>query len=134
MKRHQIPPASWQTIPQEDKLGPDSEPDPWIKWAEALPVPQILYEYNCNMNGIDRIAQMVDVYQNYHRNTRYWISLFEFLLMASVVNAYRIYNIHFRNEKYRQMSHVDFLRSIANALIENCYSRRRRGPYSKLAN
>ena len=133
-KRHGIPSASWRTVPHDDRFGPDGEPDPRIKWAEALPVPRIIHEYNCNMNGIDRIAQMVTVYQNYHRNQRYWISLFEFLLMSAVVNAFRIYNIHYQNELFRQMSHLDFLRSIANALIENCHSRRRRDPVSELTN
>ena len=52
--------------------------------------------------------------------------------MASVINAFRIYNIHFRNEQFRQMSHLDFLRSIAAALIENCHSYRRKEPYSQL--
>ena len=83
------------------------------------------------MNGINRIAQMITVYQNYHRNSRYWIALFEFFLMASVVNAYHIYNIHFRNEKF---SHLNFQRSIATTLIKNCHSHRRRGPYSQLVN
>ena len=62
MKRHGIPLTSLQSIPEEDKLGPDGELDPRIKWLEGLPMPQILHEYNCNMNGIDRIAQMVAVY------------------------------------------------------------------------
>ncbi len=66
------------------------------------------------------------------RNRRYWISLFEFFLMAAVVNAYRIYNIHFCNEKFRQMSHLDFQRSIAKPLLQQCHSHRHKGPYSQL--
>ena len=85
----------------------DGEPDPRVKWATALPVSWIIHEYDCNMNDIDRIAQMVAVYQDYRKNPRYWISLFEFLLMAAVVNAYRIYNMKFCHEKFRQMSHLD---------------------------
>ena len=71
---------------------------------------------------------MVAVYQDYRSNNRYWVALFEFFLMAAVVNAYRIYNIHFRNEKFRQMSHLQFQRDIATALIEHGHSHRHRGP------
>ena len=55
-KRHQIPLTSQKTILEEDKFGPDGEPDPRIKWPKALKVPSIIHEYNSNMNGIDRIA------------------------------------------------------------------------------
>ena len=61
-KRHQIPPTSWQQVPLEDKIGPDGKPDPRILWIEALKIPHVIHKYNCNMNGIDRIAQMVTVY------------------------------------------------------------------------
>ena len=54
--------------------------------------------------------------------------------MAAVANAYRIYNIHYCNEKFRQMSHLQFQRAVANGLIEHGYSHRRKGPYSELVN
>ncbi len=52
--------------------------------------------------------------------------------MAAVVNAYRIYNIYYRNEKFRQISHLQFQRAIATALIKHCHSHRHTGPYSQL--
>ena len=131
-KRHQIPPTSKKPIPIEDKIGPDGEPDPRIPWHEGLPIPWLVREYNANMNGIDRIAQMVSVYYDERRNRRYWIPLFEFFLMAAVVNAYRIYTINYCKKKDRQMSHHDFQSSIAKALLEHCYSRRHRHPDSQI--
>ena len=133
-KRHQIPSTSQQLIPQEDKLGPDGEPDSRIKWIFALPVPRIIHKYNCHMNSIDRIAQIIAVYQGYHKNRRYWIPLFKFLLMAAKTNAYYIYNIHFRYEKFRQMSHLNFQRSIVTTLIKRYHPRRRNRPYSQIVN
>ena len=129
-KRHQIPSTSQQIIPEDDKIGLLGEPDPRIKWWKGLPVPAIIYEYNTNMNGIDRIAQMVAYYYDERRNRRYWISLFEFLLMAAVINAYRLYKEHHRNKQV--IDHSTFQREIAIALLKRSHSRRRLEPNLKV--
>ena len=131
-KRHRIPSTSQKIIPEEDKVGLLGDPDPRIKWPKGLPVPTLIHEYNCNMNGIDRIAQMVSYYQDERRSRRYWISLFEFFLMAAVVNAYRIYTIDCCNKNDKPLSHLEFQRSVAITLLEHYHSRRRIHPCSQL--
>lgn len=100
--------------------------------SEALPAPWIVHEYNMHMNGVDRVAQMIHEYEDEWRNLRYWVALFVFIMHASVVNAFRIYCIRYRAEKFRQMKHADFQRSIAIELIQRSRTHRRTEPVSRL--
>ena len=53
------------------------------------------------MNSVDRVAQMVYEYEDKRCNLRYWVTLFVFILYASVVNSFRIYRIRYRVKKFQ---------------------------------
>ena len=125
-KRHGIPLKSWEAIPEEDKG------EPRIQWDTALPTPWIIHEYNMHMNGVDRVAQMVHEYEDERYNLRYWVALFVFILYASIVSSFRIYRIRYRVEKFQQMTHADFQRSVAIELIRRSHTHRRSAPRSEL--
>ena len=93
-----------------------------------------MHEYNDNMNGVDRHAQMVSFYVDERTNLRYWVAFFVFILMASVVNAFRMHKIRYGCCQFEVLTHEQFRRSIAIELISRSDLHRKRESYSKLAN
>lgn len=126
-KRHGVPVSAPESIPEETQTQ-----DSRIKWKTGLPVPWIVHEYNKNMNGVDRHAQMIASYADERTNLRYWVALFLFILMASVVNAYRLYKIRYK--ACQALSHEEFRRSIATELIRRSQQYRKRDSSTRLQN
>ena len=75
-------------------MRPDGEPNPQITWPEGLPIPWLVRQYHANINGIDRIAQMVSVFIMSAATNDTGHHCLHFLLMAALVNAYRICTIN----------------------------------------
>jgi len=78
-----------------------------------VPCPQVVIDYNSNMNGVDIFDQRLSYYKIDRRSKKWWHRIFFYLLDASIVNSNNIYN----RLKLPQISAKDFRRSVINGLL-----------------
>ena len=87
---------------------------PHIERGLAFPI--AVRQYNKHMGGSDGNAQGRAYYSPGTRSFRYWWPLFKFLLDASILNAYILWQLQFSESK---LSHVDFQHQVATSLCQN---------------
>jgi hypothetical protein len=57
-------------------------------------IPTVVNDYNLNMNGCDRLDQMVNYYGHYSRKTRkWWKRLFYWLIEVAQINSFILYKL-----------------------------------------
>ncbi|KAF8926507.1 hypothetical protein BGZ58_011127, partial [Dissophora ornata] len=52
-----------------------------------LPIPKIIDDYNCHMNGVDIADQLRSYYSTQLRTYRTWVPIFFWLLDTTIINA-----------------------------------------------
>ncbi len=130
---HTVEQAEWSVFKDLNcRKGIPDESGVWIDEKETekgllFPVP--INDYNTHMGGSDGNAQQRAMYTaEHHHDVRYWWPLFRFLVDASIVNAFILYRLEHPNPKQR-LTHHQFRRHIALALLRNPLGQRRKRPY-----
>ena len=58
------------------------------KQKKEFPIPIIIYNYNCFMNGVDLSDKLIKYYNVLRPTRKYWKTLFLYYLDISIVNLY----------------------------------------------
>ncbi|KAF5281922.1 hypothetical protein FQR65_LT14448 [Abscondita terminalis] len=88
-----------------------------------VPQPNLIKKYNQGMGGVDLFDRMCSSYRPRLRNKKWWWNLFSHSINMTVVAAFRFYEYLNPDEN---ISHLDFRRSVAMALIKVGHSQRTR--------
>lgn len=88
----------------------------WKKNAGQVNVkqPDIVYQYNKSMGGVDLFDRLVSSYRPVLRSQKWWWPLFSQVLNTSIVAAWKVHCA--LSEK--AMSHLEFWRSIVLCLLK----------------
>lgn len=78
-----------------------------------LPIPQIIDDYNHNMNGVDRANQLRASYSTQLKALRNWLPLFYWILDTSIVNALILFQISRPNTTHCQFR-LDLVKRLFN--------------------
>ncbi len=89
---------------------------------EKLSFPVSIVEYNRHMGGSDGNAQQRAYYSPHRSDSRYWWSLFIFLLDAVVLNAFKLWGRLYPDSK---LTHSEFQHQIVEALLVGGVTRTR---------
>jgi hypothetical protein len=81
---------------------------------EMLRKPYLVIDYNSNMNGVDRVDQMLAYYPTVRKTTKWTKKLFFYMIELSIHNAHIIYNDKHQDDN---MSLYDFQMSIIRRLF-----------------
>ena len=82
----------------------------------VVSIPAVIEEYNHNMNGCDKIDQMITYYGHFQRKTKkWWKRIFHWLLGIIQVNSYIIFKLANNNAK---LSLKKFQQATATQLLE----------------
>ena len=82
--------------------------------------PTVVDSYNHNMNGVD-IADQHSVYYSFQRKTRkWWRKVFFWLMEATVVNSYVLYQQSVTAAGDRPRSHLTYRREVLEILASRC--------------
>ena len=76
-----------------------------------LTIPDLIDDYNHNMNGVDLADQLRASYHTHLRGVRNWLPLFYWLVDTIKVNSYLIWRMH-----YPQVSHKEFQLEVSKQL------------------
>ena len=79
-----------------------------------LPIPQIIDDYNHNMNGVDRADQLRAYYSTQLKALRNWLPLFFWILDTSIVNALILFQIFHPTTTHRQFR-LDLVKGLFKA-------------------
>ena len=81
-----------------------------------LPIPQIIDNYNHNMNGlgVDRADQLRASYSTQLKALRNWLPLFFWILDTSIVNAFILFKFFHPNTTHSQFR-LDLAKSLVKA-------------------
>ena len=83
-------------------------------------VPSIIVAYNIFMNSVDRFDQYRQTYITQRRERRVTMSIFTFLLDASIYNAYAIYQqLYISEQRSKAMEMKEFRRILITQLVGN---------------
>ena len=85
--------------------------------------PFLIKMYNKEMGGVDVCDRLLSSYRPRLRSRKWWWDLFSHMLNLSVVAAYRFYN----HVNLNGVSHIQFRREIARALVKVDCPRKRLG-------
>ncbi len=88
---------------------------------EKLSFSTSIVEYNRHMNESNENAQQRTYYSSHRFDNYYWWSLFIFLLNATVLNAYKLWNRFYSQSK---LTHSKFQYQIAETLLINEITRK----------
>lgn len=82
---------------------------------KEVPIPSIIFSYNCFMSGIDRSDQLINNYNVLRQTKKYWKTLFLHFIDIAVVNSYILYKELHPDPKSR-MSHYIFRETLVRQL------------------
>ena len=85
--------------------------------------PFLIKMYNKGMGGVDVCDRLLSSYRPWLRSRKWWWNLFSHMLNLSVVAAYKFYN----HVNLIGVSHIQFRREIARALVKLNSPRKRLG-------
>ena len=109
-----------------------------ITWNERLPKPFVIHDYNMNMGGVDRNAQMRTYYSIKRPSVKFWHILFDAFIELAVQNAFRMHKLHFLtvepNQFAMKQSHEAFIEDLACMLIQRHGGRARLGNFGGESN
>lgn len=97
---------------------------------EVVPCPESIVDYNKFMGGVDRFDQRMATYNIAWKSRRWWMKLFFYFTDAAIVNTYILYleTLKRTNPRKKPLSHLQFRSKLADQLIVQFTSRKRRGP------
>ena len=73
---------------------------------EEIMKPEVIYEYNTYMGGVDKSDQLLSYYPFTHRTLKWWKRAFFHLLELAMVNAYIMYTLSIQRGK--RLNHQQF--------------------------
>jgi hypothetical protein len=86
--------------------------------TKELLIPIFIDDYNHNMGGVDIANQLRESYETHKMTNRNWWPLFYWLIDATVINSYRLYQIHMTQLGQQSiLSHVEFRTSLYCSLF-----------------
>jgi hypothetical protein len=75
-------------------------------------------DYNHNMGGVDIANQLRESYETHKMTNRNWWPLFYWLIDATVINSYRLYQVYMTQlGQQSTLSHVEFRTSLYCSLF-----------------
>ena len=104
-----------------------------------LPIPRVIDDYNQCMNAVDHADQLLSSMTTHLISHRVWLPLFYWLLDCAKVNAWCLYNIHYKEENdhinsaeeaSKRFTHREFQQELAYSLILDGY-RKMKGHVSR---
>ena len=81
---------------------------------QDVPIPVMVYEYNCFMSGVDGSDQMIKYYNVLRQTKKYWKTLFFHYIDGAVLNSYILYKE--MNASGTLMSHYSFWEMLVKQL------------------
>ncbi|CAI6348589.1 unnamed protein product [Macrosiphum euphorbiae] len=100
---------------------------------QVVKAPAAIVDYNKYMGGVDHFDQFHSYYNVAWKSRRWWLKIFYYLLDASIVNSFVLYqttsNLH--DPKSSKYTHLNFRSTLANQLIGD-YSSKKKTGYSKV--
>lgn len=93
---------------------------------ESVPCSKSISDYNAYMGGVDRFDQLLAVYSISWKSRRWWLKIFYYLLDCCIVNSYICYKYDKNSKKEKCMTQLQFRSNLANSLISNFSSRKRK--------
>ena len=94
-----------------------SESDVVTKNGKAVTKPDMIHDYNCSMNGCDRMDQMISYYNTFNRRTvKWWKRLLMWCIEVSQINAYVLFCLT-RDEEAKPLSLKKFKTSFIKGLL-----------------
>lgn len=90
--------------------------------ASTIPCPNVLKDYNMNMNCVDKFDQNKKMYQIDRKSRKWWHRIFFFFFDASIVNSYILYTKTMKEK----MTIKDFRREISRSLVAATLVKKRR--------
>lgn len=111
-------PADITTVKRTNKVGN----------REEVICPKAIAQYNQNMGGVDKFDQLLSYYSIAWKSRRWWFKIFYYLVDSAIVNAYILYQQTCSTRNVKPLSHLKFRSLLADQLISNYHTRKRRGP------
>ena len=70
--------------------------------------PVVIYDYNQDMLGVDKLDQFASYYSFLHKSVKWWRKIFFWMLEVAVINSYIIYKKLATSRGRRPMMHKAF--------------------------
>lgn len=90
--------------------------------------PNLVFQYNKNMVGVDKNNCLVSLYRTLSKSRRWYLPIFFYLLDMSIVNAWLLYKKE--TIKHRQLQLKEFRLEVAEGLLQD--GKRKRGRQSEI--
>lgn len=78
------------------------------------------------MGGVDKFDQLLATYNIAWKSRRWWLKIVYYMLDCCIVNSYICYKEDKKSKKEKYMSHLYFRSNLANDLIGDFSSRKRK--------
>lgn len=79
--------------------------------------PITVFDYNKYMNGVDHFDQLIQCYSISRKSRRWWMKLYYYLMDASIVNSFILYNQQRKANNKKTIPQIEFRSILANQLI-----------------